>query len=190
MLYIFKILLLKVPLQLRKRSRVQEFRRLFYENCQWRGVPRYVEMFFKYIVTPSPAKFCSWFLKKWNHLNWRVFSPAALYKGFLPCWLRMAPWSLTFWLSFEQVQQTPVAIFCLLLCLQYFVYYSSSLHSFVFYQIRRYSGATAWWGGKKNQTKIKLSDSKIDFFSTFQKYSHQFRESERHSILNKTVRKC
>ena len=30
---------------------------------------------------------------------------AALYKGFLPCWLRMAPWSLTFWLSFEQIRR-------------------------------------------------------------------------------------
>lgn len=29
----------------------------------------------------------------------------ALYKGFLPCWLRMAPWSLTFWLSFEQIRR-------------------------------------------------------------------------------------
>ncbi|XP_067642042.1 mitochondrial uncoupling protein 4 isoform X2 [Eurosta solidaginis] len=29
---------------------------------------------------------------------------AALYKGFLPCWIRMAPWSLTFWLSFEQIR--------------------------------------------------------------------------------------
>ena len=57
MLYIFKILLHKVPLQLRKRSRVQEFRRLFYENCQWRGVPRYVEMFFKYIVTQVSPPF-------------------------------------------------------------------------------------------------------------------------------------
>jgi len=28
----------------------------------------------------------------------------ALYKGFLPCWLRMAPWSLTFWLSYEQIR--------------------------------------------------------------------------------------
>lgn len=28
-----------------------------------------------------------------------------LYKGFLPCWLRMAPWSLTFWLSFEQIRR-------------------------------------------------------------------------------------
>ncbi|KNC27016.1 hypothetical protein FF38_02327 [Lucilia cuprina] len=28
----------------------------------------------------------------------------ALYKGFLPCWIRMAPWSLTFWLSFEQIR--------------------------------------------------------------------------------------
>ena len=29
----------------------------------------------------------------------------ALYKGFVPCWLRMAPWSLTFWLSFEQIRK-------------------------------------------------------------------------------------
>lgn len=28
-----------------------------------------------------------------------------LYKGFLPCWLRMAPWSLTFWISFEQIRK-------------------------------------------------------------------------------------
>jgi solute carrier family 25 uncoupling protein 27 len=28
----------------------------------------------------------------------------ALYKGFLPVWIRMAPWSLTFWLSFEQIR--------------------------------------------------------------------------------------
>jgi len=27
-----------------------------------------------------------------------------LYKGFLPCWMRMAPWSLSFWLSFEQIR--------------------------------------------------------------------------------------
>ncbi|CRL00728.1 CLUMA_CG013984, isoform B [Clunio marinus] len=30
----------------------------------------------------------------------------ALYKGFLPCWIRMAPWSLTFWLSFEQIRKS------------------------------------------------------------------------------------
>ncbi|KAL0279389.1 UNVERIFIED_CONTAM: hypothetical protein PYX00_000963 [Menopon gallinae] len=30
----------------------------------------------------------------------------ALYKGFLPIWIRMAPWSLTFWLSFEQIRHT------------------------------------------------------------------------------------
>jgi len=29
----------------------------------------------------------------------------ALYKGLLPCWLRMAPWSLTFWLSYEQIRR-------------------------------------------------------------------------------------
>ncbi|RZC37050.1 mitochondrial uncoupling protein 4 [Asbolus verrucosus] len=28
---------------------------------------------------------------------------AALYKGFLPIWMRMAPWSLSFWLSYEEV---------------------------------------------------------------------------------------
>ncbi|KAK5640924.1 hypothetical protein RI129_009471 [Pyrocoelia pectoralis] len=30
----------------------------------------------------------------------------ALYKGFFPIWLRMAPWSLTFWLSYEEVMFT------------------------------------------------------------------------------------
>nr|XP_022319822.1 mitochondrial uncoupling protein 4-like [Crassostrea virginica] len=29
----------------------------------------------------------------------------ALYKGFIPIWLRMAPWSLTFWLSFEKIRK-------------------------------------------------------------------------------------
>ncbi|KAI8512306.1 hypothetical protein Bbelb_089450 [Branchiostoma belcheri] len=29
----------------------------------------------------------------------------ALYKGFVPIWSRMAPWSLTFWLSYEQVRR-------------------------------------------------------------------------------------
>ncbi|XP_035695816.1 mitochondrial uncoupling protein 4-like, partial [Branchiostoma floridae] len=29
----------------------------------------------------------------------------ALYKGFIPIWSRMAPWSLTFWLSYEQVRR-------------------------------------------------------------------------------------
>lgn len=29
-----------------------------------------------------------------------------LYKGFIPVWIRMAPWSLTFWLSFEQIRHT------------------------------------------------------------------------------------
>lgn len=29
----------------------------------------------------------------------------ALYKGFIPIWLRMAPWSLTFWLSYEKIRQ-------------------------------------------------------------------------------------
>jgi solute carrier family 25 (mitochondrial uncoupling protein), member 27 len=30
----------------------------------------------------------------------------ALYKGFFPVWIRMAPWSLTFWLSFEKMRHT------------------------------------------------------------------------------------
>ena len=34
----------------------------------------------------------------------RAEGPASLYKGFLPCWLRMAPWSLTFWLTFEKLR--------------------------------------------------------------------------------------
>ncbi|KAI4882122.1 hypothetical protein NFI96_010749 [Prochilodus magdalenae] len=29
----------------------------------------------------------------------------SLYKGFLPTWLRMAPWSMTFWLTFEQIRR-------------------------------------------------------------------------------------
>ncbi|XP_048453006.1 mitochondrial uncoupling protein 4 [Rhincodon typus] len=29
----------------------------------------------------------------------------SLYKGFLPTWARMAPWSLTFWLTFEQIRK-------------------------------------------------------------------------------------
>jgi len=29
----------------------------------------------------------------------------SLYKGFLPTWARMAPWSLTFWLCFEQIRK-------------------------------------------------------------------------------------
>ncbi|CAL4103325.1 unnamed protein product, partial [Meganyctiphanes norvegica] len=28
----------------------------------------------------------------------------ALYKGFIPCWLRMGPWSLTFWITYEQIR--------------------------------------------------------------------------------------
>lgn len=29
----------------------------------------------------------------------------SLYKGFVPIWSRMAPWSLTFWLSFEKIRE-------------------------------------------------------------------------------------
>lgn len=28
----------------------------------------------------------------------------AMYKGFLPYWLRVGPWALIFWLSFEQIR--------------------------------------------------------------------------------------
>lgn len=28
-----------------------------------------------------------------------------LYKGFFPTWLRMAPWSLTFWITYEQIRK-------------------------------------------------------------------------------------
>lgn len=28
----------------------------------------------------------------------------ALYKGFFPCWIRLAPWYLTFWLTYEQLR--------------------------------------------------------------------------------------
>ena len=30
--------------------------------------------------------------------------PFALYKGFLPIWLRLAPWQLTFWISYEKLR--------------------------------------------------------------------------------------
>ncbi|XP_043209097.1 mitochondrial uncoupling protein 4-like isoform X2 [Amphibalanus amphitrite] len=29
----------------------------------------------------------------------------AMYKGFLPCWMRMAPWSLTFWFTYENMRK-------------------------------------------------------------------------------------
>lgn len=29
----------------------------------------------------------------------------SMYKGFLPTWARMAPWSMTFWLTFEQIRK-------------------------------------------------------------------------------------
>lgn len=29
----------------------------------------------------------------------------SLYKGFLPIWARMAPWSLTFWISYEEIRR-------------------------------------------------------------------------------------
>jgi solute carrier family 25 uncoupling protein 27 len=30
--------------------------------------------------------------------------PLALYKGFVPGWLRLGPWQLTFWVSYEQLR--------------------------------------------------------------------------------------
>ncbi|PIK37385.1 putative mitochondrial uncoupling protein 4 [Apostichopus japonicus] len=29
----------------------------------------------------------------------------SLYKGFLPIWARMAPWSLTFWITYEEIRR-------------------------------------------------------------------------------------
>ncbi|KAI1303745.1 Mitochondrial uncoupling protein 4 [Halotydeus destructor] len=29
----------------------------------------------------------------------------SLYKGFIPCWLRMGPWSLTFWITYEELRK-------------------------------------------------------------------------------------
>lgn len=29
----------------------------------------------------------------------------ALYKGWLPTWIRMCPWSLTFWLTYEHIRK-------------------------------------------------------------------------------------
>jgi len=29
----------------------------------------------------------------------------SLYKGFIPCWLRMGPWSMTFWLTYEELRK-------------------------------------------------------------------------------------
>ena len=31
--------------------------------------------------------------------------PLALYKGFLPVWLRLAPWQIIFWTSYEQLRK-------------------------------------------------------------------------------------
>ena len=30
--------------------------------------------------------------------------PLALYKGFVPGWLRLGPWQLVFWVSYEQLR--------------------------------------------------------------------------------------
>lgn len=29
----------------------------------------------------------------------------SLYKGFVPCWIRMGPWSLTFWITYEELRK-------------------------------------------------------------------------------------
>lgn len=29
----------------------------------------------------------------------------SLYKGFIPCWIRMGPWSLTFWVTYEELRK-------------------------------------------------------------------------------------
>ena len=29
----------------------------------------------------------------------------SLWRGFMPTWMRMAPWSLTFWLTYEQIRR-------------------------------------------------------------------------------------
>jgi len=34
----------------------------------------------------------------------RYEGPMALYKGFIPIWLRLAPWQLTFWVSYEKLR--------------------------------------------------------------------------------------
>ena len=31
--------------------------------------------------------------------------PLALYKGFMPVWLRLAPWQIIFWTSYEQLRK-------------------------------------------------------------------------------------
>ncbi|KAI8427332.1 hypothetical protein MSG28_001911 [Choristoneura fumiferana] len=35
----------------------------------------------------------------------RSEGPPALYKGFVPTWLRMGPWNIIFFLSYEQLKQ-------------------------------------------------------------------------------------
>ena len=34
----------------------------------------------------------------------------ALYKGFMPVWLRLAPWQIIFWTSYEQLRKLPNAL--------------------------------------------------------------------------------
>merc|ERR1712222_257721 len=50
----------------------------------------------------------------WHHALQRHFDcwrkvvanegPLALYKGFIPGWLRLGPWQLVFWCSYEQLR--------------------------------------------------------------------------------------
>ena len=161
----------KVPLQLWKRPCVQEFRRLFYENCQWRGVPRYVEMFFKYIVTQVSPPFgcqimfliseksesleltCLFPGSPLQRLSTLLATHGAVVSNFL-AFLRTGSTNT----SSNILSSSLFAIFCLLLVLTPLICVLSD--------------TSLLWGNclvraKKNQTKIKPSDSKIDFFFNF-----------------------
>jgi hypothetical protein len=56
----------------------------------------------------SVAAWGEWSIHSLTFVSFSYIFPvffSAVYKGFLPCWLRMAPWSLTFWLSYEQIRK-------------------------------------------------------------------------------------
>lgn len=38
-------------------------------------------------------------------LTWRAEGFRGLYRGFIPTWLRLGPWQLTFWMSYEQLRK-------------------------------------------------------------------------------------
>ena len=57
---------------------------------------------------PTDAQGCGLLYKSsWQCLSATIKNEGffGLYKGFVPCWLRMAPWSLAFWLSYEQIRK-------------------------------------------------------------------------------------